>query len=455
MKEVLKIYTEYKEYKNPELLFDYRVYSDGTVIRENPHKVIKPYKDKRRPNEQPCFYFKRIDGTREFWYCGDFIATLFFDNYDGNIYHIHFKDGNNTNISVDNMVIYSPIESLRNKYGETSQWLKVYLPDVTLYYDYYICEDGRLYNGTTDSFVVPFEDKRLRNDGYLRYNLYYGKNTNDIIHMSASRLVAMHFITVHPANKDVVMFNDNNPKNIHYKNLSWGDRYDVPNKRMMMSRDRQNLYTDFMGEEKWKKLKIPSLELYYNYSVSNYGRIYNDDKKFFCTQISAHRPNLNNQDYQQVNIKTKDKGYITLYIHRLVALAFIKNDMPEYKTCINHINGNPECNLVINLEWCTPYENMHHAIETNLVHSPKYKNHITSKKWRLNTIMAWIYAIPNMTDSTAYKLYTEYLNKYTDDIDYLSFDDYINIFNDKLTNDNDFKTIYEFYKSNYYAYSAK
>lgn len=354
------------------------------------------------------------------------------------------------NISVDNIIIFSPIDALKNKYGENLRWLRVYIPNITLYYDYYICEDGRLYNGTTDSFVHPFEDKRPRNDGYLRYNLYYGKNVNELIHISASRLVAMHFITIHPDNKDVVMFNDGNPKNIHYKNLSWGDRYDVPNKRIMMSRDRENLYTEFMGEEKWKTLKIPHKELYYNYSVSNYGRVYNEDNKFFCTPIPAGRPNLNNQDYQCANIKFKDGEYICMYIHRLVALLFLKNDITDDRRFINHINGNPECNWVINLEWCTHYENMHHAINTNLVHSPKYESHISSENWRMNTIMAWIYAIPDITNEKSYKLYTEYLNKYKDDIIHLSFDEYVSIFTDKLNNDNDFKTIYEFYKSNYY-----
>ncbi|WP_277030253.1 NUMOD4 domain-containing protein [Turicimonas muris] len=46
-----------------------------------------------------------------------------------------------------------------------------------------------------------------------------------------------------------------------------------------------------------------------------------------------------------------------LYVHRLVATAFLEN--PEDKPCVDHIDCNPENNCVTNLRWVTFEENSH------------------------------------------------------------------------------------------------
>jgi len=44
-------------------------------------------------------------------------------------------------------------------------------------------------------------------------------------------------------------------------------------------------------------------------------------------------------------------------IHRLVAMAFIENDIPDKKWQVDHINGNPLDYRVENLRWVTPTQN--------------------------------------------------------------------------------------------------
>lgn len=56
--------------------------------------------------------------------------------------------------------------------------------------------------------------------------------------------------------------------------------------------------------------------------------------------------------------------FITLQVHRLVAIQFIPNpnNLPE----VNHKDGNHSNNSVYNLEWCTAEYNRRHALDNNL-----------------------------------------------------------------------------------------
>lgn len=87
-----------------------------------------------------------------------------------------------------------------------------------------------------------------------------------------------------------------------------------------------------------------------NYSVSDTGLVKNDDTRKILT------PQLT-RGYYYVH-PCKNGKWRNIYVHRLVATAFIPN--PENKPQVNHIDGNPKNNCVTNLEWCTASENQLH-----------------------------------------------------------------------------------------------
>lgn len=105
-----------------------------------------------------------------------------------------------------------------------------------------------------------------------------------------------------------------------------------------------------------------------------------DGKLEISTNGDVFRIKRGNRIAAAVNHVSRNKSYATtticidgkqqfLYIHRLVAEAFIPN--PEGKPHINHIDGNPRNNNVDNLEWCTPSENTQHALKTGLMEPMK------------------------------------------------------------------------------------
>ena len=90
------------------------------------------------------------------------------------------------------------------------------------------------------------------------------------------------------------------------------------------------------------------------YQVSNLGNIQSlKNKKLKFLQFA-----LDKDGYRYVVLSNWFLKKKTLYIHRIVAKAFIPN--PENKPEVNHIDFNKQNNNVENLEWVTRIENMNH-----------------------------------------------------------------------------------------------
>lgn len=95
-----------------------------------------------------------------------------------------------------------------------------------------------------------------------------------------------------------------------------------------------------------------------NYEVSDEGKVFRTKDGYELTQ------RLKNKDRYKTVELWKDNKPHRRYVHRLVALSFLKGFHPTLQ--VNHIDGNRMNNSISNLEWCTSDENIEHAFRIGL-----------------------------------------------------------------------------------------
>lgn len=89
------------------------------------------------------------------------------------------------------------------------------------------------------------------------------------------------------------------------------------------------------------------------YEVSNFGRVRTKyaDNNVYGGQYNYLNPVDNGKGYLRFNWRGSGNIKRTVYVHRLVAEAFVDN--PSGYREVNHIDENKKNNRADNLEWCT------------------------------------------------------------------------------------------------------
>ena len=119
------------------------------------------------------------------------------------------------------------------------------------------------------------------------------------------------------------------------------------------------------------------------YEVSNVGNVRSKDRVIVYSngirvpyEGNMKTQVMNKYGYNYVGLH-KDAKSKQGMVHRLVADAFIPRE--EGKNHVNHKDGVKTNNHASNLEWCTPQENVKHAVETGLLKDVVGVNHYKTK----------------------------------------------------------------------------
>lgn len=104
------------------------------------------------------------------------------------------------------------------------------------------------------------------------------------------------------------------------------------------------------------------------YQISNKGNVRSLDRQqknskgntvHYKGKFLKQQPN--SQGYMRIELKTKNKKE-RWFVHRLVAVHFVDNPLPEINTVVNHLDNNYLNNSADNLEWTTLCGNSQHAL---------------------------------------------------------------------------------------------
>lgn len=118
------------------------------------------------------------------------------------------------------------------------------------------------------------------------------------------------------------------------------------------------------------------------YMISNFGEIYNI--KF--NRILSQAKSYSSGGYMCIGLQTEDNKRKIYYVHRLVALCFIKrtnDDLLNNRDIVNHKNFITDNNCTSNLEWTNYTENNFHAANCEYMKVNKLVEIDSTNNWKL------------------------------------------------------------------------
>ena len=147
--------------------------------------------------------------------------------------------------------------------------------------------------------------------------------------------------------------------------LAKEDHEETVQKRWDYIQEQLKLDPDWVGYEH-AEYHHGRVDLFINFN----GCIISTNGEVFNNTGLLNKVYTNNCKYKFTTLKNKEKSS-SYFIHRLLASTFLprKDDLvskPFHRLQVNHKDGVKVNNILFNLEWCTPSENIIHALKEGL-----------------------------------------------------------------------------------------